>query len=183
MPAIDFVILDWIQEHLRCGFLDAVMPAITNLAWNGLIWIILASVLLLVRKYRKCGMTMLVGLAAGSLVSNLLIKNLVGRPRPVWINQNIEILVTIPQDFSFPSGHSTASFAAAAVLLHYDKRFGIPALVLAVLIAFSRLYLYVHFPSDVAAGTLIGIVIGMLAVRFMEGFLFPRLSKRINNAK
>lgn len=116
---------------------------------------------------------MAMGLILCGLFGNIILKHLVARSRPCWIRA-IDMLVAIPTDYSFPSGHSMASFASAVVLFQYDRRIGIPALILAALIALSRLYLYVHFPTDVLVGTLMGILFGILAPRIVEYILSKR---------
>ncbi len=175
---LDYAILDWIQTHLRCAFLDTLMPKVTLLAEYGVVLILLGLVLLCFKKYRVCGAAMLGGLAGGLMIGNVLLKNLVARPRPCWINTDISLLVAMPEDYSFPSGHTLHCFVAATVLMHYEKRLGIPAFVLAILVAFSRLYLYVHFPADVLAGAVLGIGIGLLAVWVAE-----KIRKRKNAAE
>lgn len=182
---VDFAILNWIQEHLRCDFLDVLMPKVTLLAENGIVLILLGLVLLCVKRYRVCGAAVLGGLAGGLLIGNGLLKNLIARARPCWLNTDVNLLVAMPLDYSFPSGHTLHCFIAATVLLHYDKRLGIPALAAAVLVAFSRLYLYVHFPSDVLAGAVLGIAIGLLAVATAEKLQHYRTmhqSRRKNTA-
>ena len=165
---LDFAILDWIQAHLCCAFLNALMPKVTLLAEYGIVLILLGMALLCIKKYRVCGAALLGGLAGGLLIGNGIIKHLVARPRPCRINTDIPLLIAMPEDYSFPSGHTLHCFIAATVLLHYDKRLGVPALILAILVAFSRLYLYVHFPTDILAGAVLGIGIGMLAVCITE---------------
>lgn len=164
IQSLDFSILNFIHEHFQCGFLDWLMPKITFLGDKGLIWILLGIILLIFKKTRKHGIIMLISLAIGALICNVCLKNLVERSRPFWINDSYNILIDAPKDFSFPSGHTTASAVGAAVIFHADKRFGIAAIVLAVLIAFSRLYLYVHFPSDILAGAVIGIISALLTI-------------------
>ena len=170
----DHAILEWIASHLRCAFLDTVMPIITFLGNAGWFWIVCSVLLLCFRQTRKTGLTVAVALLCGLLICNLGLKPLIHRIRPydLW---NIEItLIKRPTDFSFPSGHTAASFEAAVVLMLRDrKRFGWAALVLAVLIAFSRLYLYVHYPSDVFASILLGTLIA-----FFSEWLVTRFSKK-----
>lgn len=157
---IDFIMLNFLHKNLSCGFLDILMPIITFLGNAGLIWIAAALILLFFKKYRKTSFLLMVGLAFCALIGNLMMKNLVARARPCFLNTAVDLLISAPTDYSFPSGHTMSSFTAAVILYHTDKRLGIPALVLAFLIAFSRLYLYVHFPSDAVAGAVIGTVIG-----------------------
>ena len=164
----DLPILDWIAEHLWCPFLDTVLPAVTHLGDGGILWIALALVLLCIPKWRKTGLAMALALVTGLLVCNLGLKPLIGRLRPFdYVQQcfqrTIPLLIAAPSDFSFPSGHTIASFEAATVLLLRSKPLGIAAMATAVLIAFSRLYLYVHYPTDVLASVALGVIIGLLA--------------------
>ncbi len=159
---IDLSILDWIQAHLRCGILDHLVPAITMLGEAGWIWILLAVVLLARKKTRKLGTAVVISLALDLILCNLLLKPIVARSRPFTFRPELTLLVKAPRDFSFPSGHTAASFAAASALLFSESRGWIPAMVLAALIALSRLYLYVHYPTDVLAGVIVGIVCGFL---------------------
>lgn len=102
-----------------------------------------------------------------------MLKPLVARERPCWINESVHLLVAMPKDYSFPSGHTQASFASATAIFHVNKKAGVCAFILAVLIAFSRLYLYVHFPTDVLAGIGIGVICGLLA-----GVVYQEVLKR-----
>ena len=158
----DLPILDWIAAHLWCPFLDIVMPVITLLGDAGIFWIVLAVVLLLFPKTRKIGLGIL-----GLLVCNLTMKPLFARIRPYdyqWehFGVTIKLLIDAQHDFSFPSGHTIASFEGATVLLIHSRKLGIPAMILACLIAFSRLYLYVHYPTDVIASVILGIALAFL---------------------
>ena len=170
----DFQILDWIQANLRSPWLDWLVPKISFLCNGGWFWILIMIILLLRKKQRRWGMTMAIALALCVLFGNLLLKHLVARPRPCWINPDVSMLIEIPKDYSFPSGHSMVSFASATALLLYEKRIGIPAIVLAAMIALSRMYLYVHFPTDVITGTLMGILFGILAVWLAGKLKAPR---------
>ena len=162
LTRLDFSVLYAIQDALRCGFLDFLMPKITWLGNNGLIWILAAVVLLCLKKRRRYGVLLLAGLAIGLLVGNIILKHAVARPRPCWLDPTVQLLIAVPRDYSFPSGHTMASVIGATVLTGADRRFAPVAIPLAVLIAFSRLYLFVHFPSDVLASVVIGLAIGGL---------------------
>ena len=106
---------------------------------------------------------MLAALIFDFVAANMILKPLVARPRPCWINESIEMLVRVPEDYSFPSGHTMASFAAAGALLFAgQKMIGTGAVFLAILMGISRMYFYVHFPTDVLAGAIFGLVCGGL---------------------
>ncbi len=157
---MDFKILYLIQEYLRCDILDIIMPVITRLGSAGIIWILWAFVLIFLKKYRLCGIKMLAGMLTGLMIGNFILKNLIARDRPCWIDSEIAMLVAIPADYSFPSGHTLASVISAVILMQEDKKLGILAVILAALIAFSRMYLFVHFPTDIFGGMLLGLAIG-----------------------
>lgn len=168
MQGMELAVLDWIQAHLRCGFLDAVLPVISRTADHGELWILLALILLLVRNQRKYGAAVACGLVLDLVSCNLLLKPLVGRLRPFAVNTAVELLVKAPLDASFPSGHTAASFAAVFALKAAGSPLWKPALAVAVVIAFSRLYLYVHWPSDVLAGALLGAAVGWAGAKLAE---------------
>lgn len=164
--AFDLPILDWIQANLKSDLLDTVMPIITLFGDGGVFWIAIAVLLLCIPKTRKIGLGMGFALLMGLVVCNITLKPLVGRIRPYDLQEQLG--VTIPlltdrmHDYSFPSGHTIASFEASVVLLKNNKWMGIPAVILAVLIAFSRLYLYVHYPTDVIFSVFAGILFAFL---------------------
>ena len=173
---LDGEILLLIQRYLRTDMLTPFMKSVTFLGNGGWFWIVLcvlliwfwilcAVVLLAVPKTRKTGYAAALSLIFGAIVTNLLLKNIVARPRPFAEIEALIPMITKPKDFSFPSGHTTASFAVALVMLRMlPKKFGIPAVVLAALVAFSRLYLGVHYPTDVLTGFVIALVGSMLSV-------------------
>lgn len=181
IQTIDFSILDGIQT-IRCPFLDFLMPLITMLGDNGIFWIAVSIALLFFRKYRTCGIASLGSLLTGVLIGNVLIKNLVMRDRPCWINETINMLIEIPLDYSFPSGHTTASFTAATVIFLHDKRLGIPAYIIAVAVAFSRMYLYVHFPTDILVGAILGTGIA-IGINALAKWAVPKISAKISARK
>lgn len=159
MQTAELAILDWIQAHLRVGLLDTLMPAVSRLCDHGEIWILLALVLLALKKHRRTGAALAAALVLDLVCCNLLLKPLVGRIRPFAVS-GAALLVPPPLDASFPSGHTAASFAAVFALRASGSRLWRPALALAVVIALSRLYLYVHWPSDVLAGAVLGAALG-----------------------
>ena len=173
--SFDLPILEWIQENVANGFLDFLMPIITIFGDAGIFWIACAAVMLIFPKTRKTGLAMGVALVMGLLVCNICLKPMVARMRPLVYEveklgnsaadllHSGQLLVGKPSDFSFPSGHTIASFEAAGVLMLNNKKLGIPALVLAILIAFSRMYLFVHYPTDVLASVVLGTLFAILA--------------------
>lgn len=148
---------------LRNPVLDIVMPGLTSLANGGFIWILICLVCIFIKRTKKCGIVTAVSLIFNFCVCNLFLKKIVARSRPFSQNTMVEILIKLPKDYSFPSGHTSASFAAATAIFLHNKKWGSVAYVLATLIAFSRLYLYVHYPTDVICGALIGIVCALVA--------------------
>ena len=158
MHSAELAILDWIQTHLRCEFLDMAMPWISWTANHGEIWILLAVVLVLLKGQRRHGAAVAFGLTLDLIACNLVLKPLIGRLRPF-------VLIPPPGDASFPSGHTAASFAAVFALKASGSPLWKPALLWALLIAFSRLYLYVHWPSDVLGGAVLGAVVGWLGAK------------------
>ena len=161
-------ILDQIQNIFRCPLLDTVMPFITALADKGIFWIVLALILTLNKKTRPLGITVILSMILELVCCNLILKPLVARTRPFEINTAVELLIEKPLDYSFPSGHTGCSFAVTSALFFSRSRLWAPACVLSVLIAFSRLYLYVHFPTDVLGGLVLGLACGWAAARLLK---------------
>jgi len=162
-------ILDAIQEHIACPFLDAVFPVITMLGEAGIFWILTAVVLLFFKKTRRAGIAMGIALIMGLLVGNLCMKNIFQRVRPYDWNPDAVLLIERLSDFSFPSGHTLASFEASGVLLlTHRKKLGYPALIIAILVAFSRLYLYVHYPTDVLTSVVLGLLFAFLSTKIIN---------------
>ena len=150
-------VLLWIQENLRNDVLTPIMTFITHLGDGGFVWIVLTIACLIYAGTRRTGILMTFSLLLNTLANNLLLKNLLARTRPYEIVPGLQRIIEAQGDFSFPSGHTGCSFAAAVgFCVMCPRKFGIPAMVLAVLIALSRLYVGVHFPTDVIGGALIG---------------------------
>ena len=143
----------------------------------GILFILLGALFLIFRQTRRCGLFLLLALLVGLLICNITLKPLIARIRPYDLKQGIDLLIEAPTDFSFPSGHTNASFVFATVIFCTNKKWGVGAFILAALIAFSRLYLYVHYPTDVLAGIVCGIFAGWITVFLLRKLLtrFPRL--------
>lgn len=161
MAGIEFGILYFLQS-LHTPWLDVFMKEITGLGDSGIFWIITGIVLLCFKKTRIIGFCVILSLAVGFLMGNMILKNLVARERPCWIDTSIPLLIRNPKDYSFPSGHTLSSFEGAVSIWLYNRKWGTAALILAALISFSRLYLFVHFPTDVLGGLFMGILIAVL---------------------
>ena len=159
---MELQVLDALQT-IHNPVMDTLMCAITRLGDAGIFWILLCMVLLILPKTRRSGVILMAALLVDLVICNGILKPLVHRIRPFDVKTGIELLVKRPTDYSFPSGHTAASFASVTALyLAGEKKLWIPALVLAVLIAFSRLYLYVHYPTDVLGGVVAGLAAGAL---------------------
>ena len=164
---LDKKVLFWIQQHLVSSVLTSYMIGLSKMGNAGIIWIILGVALLLAKKYRWAGVTVILALAISLILGNGILKPLIARLRPCaaypWVPMSFAApLVT---DYSFPSGHTFASFAAAVGIFCHSKRLGVFALLLATGIGFSRLYLFVHYPSDVLAGVMLGTLAGIIACK------------------
>ena len=157
----DLSILDALQG-CRIPFLDKVLSAVTHLGDHGIFWILFALALLCIPRTRRLGVCVALALILDLLLCNVLIKPLVARPRPYALRE-FALLIDAPKDFSFPSGHAAAASAATVALALKRSRLTVPVLILALIIAFSRLYLYVHYPTDVFAGILLGSLCGLMA--------------------
>ena len=165
--SFDLPILDWIQANLQSGIMDKVMPIVTVFGDGGIFWIAWSVLLLLFPKTRKTGLGMAIAMMMGLIICNMILKPVVGRIRPYDFQEQMGVLINLliekEHSLSFPSGHTIASFEAATAILLRHKKLGIAAMILAILIAFSRMYLYVHYPTDVIASVFLGIGLAFLA--------------------
>ena len=157
MPGFDAAVMEFVQNRLHTPFTDAFFPFITHLGEAGAVWLCTAVLLLCFKKTRTTGVLVLLTMLLTFVTGELCLKNLFCRPRPCHVFPEIPLLVTRPTSFSFPSGHSASSFTAAVMLFLRHKK-AWPALLLAAGIAFSRVFLFVHYPTDILAGALLGTV-------------------------
>ena len=161
MP-FEFAFLDWLYQF-RNPVMNTISIFFDYAGAHGEIWIAFTLLLLLFRRTRKAGFAMAVALVLYMATGHFFLKPLFARPRPCDVDTAITILVKRPHGHSFPSGHTASAFAAAFALWLQNRKLGVPALVLAAFIAFTRLYLYVHFPTDVLGGLVLGLALGALA--------------------
>lgn len=184
----DLSIFEWIQT-VQGTFLDKIMIAITTLGEGGIIFILLALALICTKKYRKAGVAVLVALVVMEIGNNLILKEIFARPRPfnlaeidpvkyAWWAEAYRFpgLVSEPSSYSFPSGHTSSAFAAAIAVLWYDRKIGIPTTVFAFIMGFTRIYVEVHYPTDVLFGAVFGVVYALIGVLIMKA-LYPQLEK------
>lgn len=180
IQAFDFSILNSIRDSMSCAFLDYFAVILSYITTWGLIWIVLGVVLIFFKKTRALGVVLLIALALGFLTGDLLLKHVISRPRPFVMNPGVSLLISPPSGASFPSTHCCFAAAVTTVLLLNGKKLGFVALAATVCIAFSRMYLYVHFPSDVLAGLVLGVICGVAAV--VIGNLL-KLEKRLGSTR
>lgn len=172
---IDKNILISIQENIRTERKTRIMKTITFLGDGGWFWIVLAFYFLAMKKTRKAGFCVLGALILGAITTNIVLKPLLKRPRPYDVSKNLERLIPAQEDWSFPSGHTTASFAASGVVyLVVSEKWGAATMALATTIAYSRMYLGVHYLSDVMAGVSVGLG---------SALIVDEIVKRKSNAK
>lgn len=174
--ALDFNILFWIQNLIRNDVFDVIIPFYTSLGEDGIIWIALGLILLIPKKYRKTGIMVLAALLVMLVVNNIVLKNLIARPRPCWTYPEMVQLVHNPSSYSFPSGHTTSAFAVAFTVFSQHKKLGKVIIVMAAIMAFTRLYVFVHFPTDIYGGILVAAAITTF-VCFMEKKISPRITE------
>ena len=168
-------LLHWFQS-IHNTVLDWLVPKITMLGNAGWFWIAVTLLLLVLPLNRKMGVQAALSLILTVIICNIILKPSIMRCRPCWLEPEVQLLVKVPHDYSFPSGHSNASFAVATAIFTRNKKLGIPALILAAAIAISRLYVFVHWPTDVLVGTLTGICGGIISY-FIVNFIYKKLKR------
>ena len=166
-------VLDWMYEHLRCKVCDRLMPFLSLTGNFGIIWFAAAATFYFSNFNQEAAVCILLALGCSLLFVNLILKHVTWRPRPYEVRGELrDTIIREPKDFSFPSGHTFSSFAAATAIVHFSPKLGIAALVYAAGIAFSRLYLYVHYLSDVLTSAIFGVATGILvSYLYTNGFI------------
>ncbi len=163
---IDLNLLKLIHDNLQNPVLDKIVPIITALGNGGIVWIIISVILMITKKYRKIGLMCAAALIVNTIIGEGILKHTFQRQRPFTEVAGINLLVSKPSSYSFPSGHTSTAFAAAIVLASQLKKYKVHLMTIAGLLAFSRLYLFVHYPSDVLAGIIVGLISAKLVLKF-----------------
>ena len=195
---IDVAVYQFVDSIMN-PILNSIMTVITHMGDTpGIIWFVIGIILLIPKKTRKLGVLLFAGLAISSVINNLALKEFIQRPRPynidaeVWKNAGYTYvwpdLIKKSSSWSFPSGHTSTSIGAAFALLLGCKNkklgIGIPVFILSLLIGFSRIYVHVHYPTDVIAGAVVGLIGGVIAWLLVEKVLMPKvvpaIEKKIN---
>lgn len=161
---IDFTVLYWIQENLRTEWLDSLCAFLSWAFQLGLPWIFLGVVLFCFKITRAAGVMLIAAVVVTFFFNELAVKNAVNRERPCTIDPSIPLAIERPTSYSFPSGHTASCFAAVGVLMFTHKKIGIPLILFAVIMGLSRMYLFVHFPTDVIAGAAMGLLMAWVTV-------------------
>ena len=179
MQSVELNILHSIQSLFQCKFMDYIMGFFTTIGDKGMVWFVVAIILFYFKKTRKIGICVFISLICGVILGNGILKHLVARNRPFNVDNTLIVqFIKKPSGYSFPSGHTLASFEAAGSILLYNKRLGIISLIVAFLIAFSRLYFGVHYPTDVLGGMILGTIIAIFVHNFWEHVLEKNKSKK-----
>lgn len=160
MTDIEIGILEIIRNNISNKILDTIMIIITSLGNYSILWIALTIILIVVPKTRRLGLNVLISLVIKLTLCNLILKPIIARPRPFNLNTSVKLLINKTKDYSFPSGHTASAFAVASTFLFNKNKYWKTLIIIAILISISRLYLYVHYPTDVLGGIIIGMLSG-----------------------
>ncbi len=182
----DLRIFEWVQTFNSNAILTPILKIITTLGEGGIIFIVMALILMVTKKYRKAGFAMLIALVVMVICNNVVLKEMFARPRPFnltydWWNEVYKYpeIVSRPSSWSFPSGHTSSAFAAAVAVLWYDRKIGIPTFVFAAIMGFSRIYVEVHYPTDVIAGAIVGIIYAFIGILIVK-LIYPTFEKLLD---
>ena len=165
----DWAVFQFVEQYIWADWLTPIMVFFTHLGEGGMIWILISAMFLLTKKYRKAGVTMLCALLVMQIGNNEILKELIARTRPFNLKEWQEIfvfpeMIARPSSWSFPSGHTSSGFAAVTALAITTKkaRFAVPGYILAAIIAFTRIYVHVHYCTDILGGIAVGLIYGVL---------------------
>ena len=173
---MEIAILDFIQMLLKNPLMDRIMVLITTLGNEGILYYIILVLLLINKKTRKLGVILGVSMLLNHILSNMTLKPLIARTRPFDVNTAVEIIIKKPSSYSFPSGHTAQAFTTAFAFLFAKSKFAKPMFIFAFIMAFTRLYLYVHYPTDILGGILCGLISSYLGYNLVE--IIYKMKKR-----
>lgn len=179
---LDLGLLKFIHDSTQNYIFDKIMPLITSLGNGGFIWITIALILIFNKRYRDVGIMIIASMIVTSIIGEGILKNLIQRPRPFINISTVHLLISKPTSYSFPSGHTAASFAAVGIIFSTLKKFRIYAIILALLIAFSRMYLFVHYPSDILGGILLGLFCSKIVLKVYKNRIISARDYKFNNS-
>ncbi|MDW8800981.1 phosphatase PAP2 family protein [Clostridium sp. A1-XYC3] len=163
---MDLNLLRFIHDNLQNPILDRIVPFITYLGNGGILWITITVALVITKRYRRIGLICGLALLVNTIIGEGILKHLFQRQRPFVLVPTVDLIIPKPSSYSFPSGHTSTAFAAAGILATQFKKYRVPIIILAVLIALSRLYLFVHYPSDILTGVIVGLFSAKIVLRF-----------------
>lgn len=168
MNSIEIQILKFVQETFSCDFLDAIFKFVSYIGNKGAIWIVCALILCIFKKTRKAGIISAISLIFCLTIGNMTLKPLIGRMRPYEFDTSLKVIIPLLKDASFPSGHTMAAFAFCHSTAKIYKKYRIPLYALAVFMGLSRIYLCMHFPTDVIFGAFFGILFAIASQKIYE---------------
>ncbi|MBE6837154.1 MAG: phosphatase PAP2 family protein [Ruminococcus sp.] len=168
-----------VAEMISCSFFDWFFRIITYTGDKGIVWIVAGLALMTIKKTRKIGYCVIVSLLVTVILNNYMLKEIFDRTRPFVADPSIKLLIDIPHGSSFPSGHTSSSFAAATAIFMYNRKMGVFALAYATLMGLSRIYLHVHYATDVIGGMIVGIVIAVLVAIGIEK-VYNKFQEKMN---
>lgn len=154
-------VISWISKFNN-PFINKFMVLLTRLGDGGFVWVTIAISFLITKRYKSVSLKILLSLCLTTIVGEVVIKRLVGRLRPSQIISKEDLLIKKPTSYSFPSGHTASSFGVAVILSEAFPFINILIFCLASLIGISRVYLKVHYPTDVIVGAIIGTLCGLV---------------------
>lgn len=172
----EYAILNYIQENYKSLMFDNITRVLAYLGSMSMIWVVLTIICLIVKKYRRVGISLAANFIFNAVAANVIIKTIVARPRPCTLNTTVELITKVPFDASFPSGHTLYAFGAATIIFIYNKWLGILAYIFAIIMGLSRMYAYVHFPTDVLFGAIFGILFAITSY-ILEQMIFGKKTK------
>lgn len=177
----DSNILLYVQENIRTDTMTSFFKFFTKLGNGGILWIILTVMLICFKRTRKIGLILSISLLLSTLITNVMLKNLIARTRPFYTIPDLQALIPYPKDYSFPSGHTTSSFASCTTLfIMLKKKYSFLFLIFATLMGFSRIYVGVHYPTDVFVGVIVGVMSSIVSFYIVKS-LYLKYSKGIKN--